>query len=113
MWKWAYPTAFGPPVVQVTQIPAQADVTAYVATGPLSSVGQVEVNSPVYIHYQVDPPGSDENVPLQVNASLGATNSTTPGLVVYTPTQSGDDTVVLSWGDLSQVVHVHVVRSAS
>jgi hypothetical protein len=110
MWKWAYPTAFGPPVVQVTQIPVQADVTAYVASGPLSSVGQAVVDSPVYIHYQVDPPGSDGNVPLKVNASLGVANAATPGLVVYTPAQTGDDAVVLSWGGLSEVVHVHVVR---
>jgi hypothetical protein len=113
MWKWAYPTAFGCPVVEVTQVPVQASVGAWVAAGPVSASRQVELNQPVYIHYEVDPPGSDENAPLLVSAALGPTVRKSPGMIVYTPAEAGDDAIVLSWGSLTEVVQVHVVRPLS
>jgi hypothetical protein len=113
MWKWAYPTAFGCPVVEVTQVPVQASVGAWVAAGPVPASGQVELNQPVYIHYEVDPPGSDETVPLLVSAALGPTVQKSPGMIVYTPAEAGDDAIVLRWGSLTEVLQVHVVRPLS
>jgi hypothetical protein len=109
MWKWAYPAAFGAPVVEVTQVPTRAKVKAFTRAGALAAGQTVGIGDDVYIHYVVDPPGSEAEAPLQASASLGVLTFPQPrGLVVYTPAQSGDDAVVLTWGALTTSVVVRV-----
>jgi hypothetical protein len=109
MWKWAYPVAFGPPFIEIMQVPERVKVTAHTSAGPVGVRTVARVNDPVVIHYEVHPPGSENNVPLQVIAPSGeVTQPGRPGTVVYMPTQSGVNVVELSWGSLKRTVTISV-----
>jgi hypothetical protein len=107
MGKWAYPVAFGEPLVEITQLPQDVTVTAHNSDGPVGVANSTPVNEPVVITYQVNPVGSDANAPLNVNAPGGRVTQPAPGKVVYTPTQPGVNTVDLSWGDVKTSVTVN------
>lgn len=107
MGKWAYPVAFPPPLIEITQVPQEVTVTAHNSAGPVGVGTVTQMYEPVVITYQVDPIGSDSNAPLGVNAPGGRVTQPTPGKVVYTPTQPGVNKVELSWGDLTTSVTVN------
>lgn len=113
MWKWAYPAAYGPPRAEIRAVPARATVKAFSGGGALAAGGTVALGQKVYIHYLVDPPGSDQAAPLEVTASLGQLSYPIPtGMVVYTASQPGDDVIELKWGALSESVTVRVAPSS-
>ena len=107
MGIWAYADAFGEPLVEITQVPRSVTVTAHDANGPVGVGRSTRVNQPVYINYEVTPPGSEANTPLQVHAPGGQVTQPKPGTVVYTPTQPGINTVDLSWGDVTTSVTIN------
>jgi hypothetical protein len=111
MWQWAYPVAFGCPHIKIPFVPQTATVTAFSTYGKLEANGTVQVNDFVAIYYQVDPPGSDQQTPVQVTASSGTlSNLGVPGAVGFTPSSPGDVSIKLTWGTLTSTVTLHVGR---
>jgi hypothetical protein len=111
MWQWAYPAAFGGPHIKVAVVPQKATVSAFSTYGLLGATDTVQVGDIVAIYYQVDPPGSDQHVPVQVSASSGSlSNLGIPGAIGFTPSNPGDASIKLSWGSLTSEVVVHVAR---
>ena len=112
MWQWAYPVAFGAPRIKIAFVPQRASVSAFSTYGQLGASGTVQVNDMVTIYYQVDPPGSDQQTPVQVSASSGTlSNIGIPGAIGFTPSSPGDVSIKLSWGALTSTVIVHVART--
>ena len=111
MWKWAYPVALGPPSIEIAETPQSVRIGVFTSSGQVSPNAPVPAGQPVVIQYQVDPPGSDANVPLEVNAPAGQVQRPVqPGTIVYTPSQR-DGFVELNWGDLHQSIPIVVNRS--
>jgi hypothetical protein len=110
MPRWAYPTAFGEPIIEIKQVPRSATVSAFTSSGALAEGQSVAVNDAVVIHYRAHPPGSDANAPLRVNAPGGDLLQTArPGVLVYRPFQHGNTQVEFAWGNLQLRVPVNVV----
>jgi hypothetical protein len=112
MGKWAYPVAFGPPLVEITEVPQDVAVTAHNSDGPVGTGVSTHVNQPVVISYQVSPPGSDSNAPLRVSAPGGRVTQPHRGTVVYTPTRPEVNKVELSWGNLTTSVTIDASGAA-
>ncbi len=111
MWKWAYPVALGPPSIEIAQTPQSVKISVFTRSGQVGSNTPVPAGQPVLIQYQLYPPGSDANVPLQVNAPAGQVQQPAqPGTIVYTPSQR-NGFVELSWGNLQQSIPITVDRS--
>jgi hypothetical protein len=107
--KWAFPVAFGCPILRITQMPKSATVTAFTAAGPLSKDQGVAVNEAIAIHYSVQPPGSDRGAIPSVNAPGGVvTPGPRPGVLFYRPSAIGDMPIELTWGSLKVTVPVSV-----
>jgi hypothetical protein len=112
MPRWAYPTAFGEPIIEIKEVPRTATLSAFTSSGELVEGQSVAVNDTVVIHYRVDPPGSDANVPLSVNAPGGNLAHTgKPGVLVYRPSQFGNIPVELTWGNLQVRIPINVRRA--
>ncbi len=112
MWQWAYPVAFGAPCIKIAFVPQQASVSAFSTYGQLGASDTVQVSDTVTIYYQVDPPGSDQQTPVQVSASSGTiSNLGIPGAIGFTPAGPGDVSIKLSWGALTSTIIVHVART--
>jgi hypothetical protein len=112
MGTWAYPVAFGPPLVEVTDVPEDVTVTVHNSGGPLGTGASTPVGQPVVIRYQVNPAGSDSQAPLRVSAPGGRVTQPHPGTVVYTPTTPGVNTVELSWGSLTTSLTIDASAAA-
>lgn len=111
MWQWAYPVAFGCPQIKIAFVPQTATVKTFSKYGQLQASSTVQVNDVVAIYYQVDPPGSDQQTPVQVTASSGTlSNVGVPGAIGFTPSSPGDVSIKLTWGSLTSTVALHVVR---
>ena len=109
MYRWAYPVAFGRPLIEITQVPERAVVRAFSSAGELGKRTPVSVGQPVAIHYKVYPPGSDANASLTIDSPAGqVTHAKAHGVLVYRAQQGGDASITLGWGDLEQSVHFHV-----
>lgn len=112
MWQWAYPVAFGEPCIKIAFVPQQATVSAYSKYGLLGPTSTVQVNDVVAIYYQVDPPGSDAQTPVNISASSGAlSNIGVPGAIGFKSSNPGDVSINFSWGTLTSTVVVHVVST--
>jgi hypothetical protein len=111
MWQWAYPVAFGCPHVKIPFVPQTATVKAFSKYGQLQASSTVQVNDLVAIYYEVDPPGSDQQTPVQVTASSGTvSNLGVPAAIGFTPSSPGDVSIKLTWGSLTSTLALHVVR---
>lgn len=112
VWQWAYPTAFAGPRVNIRQVPESVAVSAFTAAGPLAQGADVALGTPVYIHYTVDPPGSDAEEALQVQAPKGVVGrGSRPNMIVYTPTKAGRVVVRLKWGAVRESVSLRAVKA--
>jgi hypothetical protein len=114
MWQWAYPVAFGAPYIEIAFVPQQATIQAYSKYGRLGTSDTVPVNQLVTIYYQVDPPGSDQQIPVQITASTGTLSDIgISGAIGFTASTPGDASIKLSWGALTSTIVVHVVRATA
>lgn len=114
LWQWAYPVAFGCPYIRIAFVPQAATVTAFSTYGKLDGSSTVQVNDVVAIYYQVDPPGSDQETPVQVTASSGTlSNLGVPGAIGFAPSGPGDVSIKFTWGTLTSTVALHVVRGSA
>lgn len=111
--EWAYPVAFGAPVIQITQVPETATIAAYTSSGPLAAGQAVDINDTVVIHYSVEPPGSDASFPLTASARGGeVTQIGKPGVLAYRPSTEGNTSIKLAWGTLSVSIPMSVRPSS-
>jgi hypothetical protein len=111
MPRWAYPTAFGGPIIEIKQVPRSVTVTAFTSSGALAEGQPVAVNDTVVLHYRIHPPGSDANAPLRVSAPGGDLVQTAkPGVLIYRPSQHGNTQVEFAWGNLQLRLPVNVVE---
>jgi len=106
---WAYPFAFGRPILEIMKTPQDATADAFTPAGPLTSDQSVTVGDTVAIHYRVNPPGSDASIPLSINAPGGVvTRSAKPSVVLYQPLVPGETQIELTWGNVKVSVPVAV-----
>jgi hypothetical protein len=110
---FCYPEAFGPPRIEIIQVPRTANVGVYTSAGPLGEKQSVGINDTVVIRYRVTPAGSDANAPLSLNAPGGDITQKGPGVLVYKPARDGTNPVELTWGDLKVSVPISVGRNDS
>jgi len=114
MDMWAYPVAFGRPILEIMQTPKRATVQAFTAAGSLSNGQAVSVNDTIAIHYRVEPPGSDAGVAPSVYAPGGVvTPSGRLGVLFYRPSSPGDNPVELTWGNVKVTIPVSVKSAAN
>lgn len=107
--RWTYPEAFGPPRIEIAQVPTSALVSAFTSSGLLGEQNAAHVGEPVAIQYQITPAGSDANVPLSITATNGTiTHPGQPGMILYTPQATGESSVELTWGTLTESVAIPV-----
>jgi hypothetical protein len=105
---WAYPFAFGGPILEITKTPKDVTADAFTSAGPLTGGHSVMVGETVAIHYRVGPSGSDASIPLSVTAPGGVvTRGARPGVIFYRPLTPGEMPVELTWGDVTVSVPVH------
>lgn len=110
---WAYPRAFGGPILEIAQVPTGATADAFTSAGPLTNGQSVAVGDTVAIHYRVNPPGSAAGVPMSVHAPGGiVTGNGKPGVLLYRPSSPGDIPVKLTWGNLKVTIPISVKPTA-
>ena len=110
---WAYPVAFGRPIIEIRPTPQTVIVGVFNSAGQVKDGQQVAANDTVAIQYRVVPAGSDGGSPPTVNAPGGVvTQSGVPGLLLYQPSAPGDTPVELTWGSVKVTVPVSVKAAA-
>ena len=110
---WAYPRAFGGPILEIARVPTDASVGAFTSAGPLTNGQSVAVDDTVAIHYRVNPPGSTASAPMSVHAPGGVvTGNGKPGVLLYRPSSPGDIPIELTWGNLKVTIPISVKVAA-